>query len=149
MMVTLIVVVVDLACCLFFFLMIQRPPRSTRTDTLFPYTTLFRSLFPRFREGGGLDRLRFGCPRLGGLRLRQIACNLGLAALDHTAYLRQHGPGDPAIPDAEDQQQPEKLRRRGLSDLLELRDRTKQTPAPKPIMRTSYPVLSLHKKHET
>src|SRR3546814_3742735 len=29
--------------CWFFFLMIRRPPRSTRTDTLFPYTTLFRS----------------------------------------------------------------------------------------------------------
>src|SRR3546814_4337561 len=29
---------------LFFFLMIRRPPRSTRTDSLFPYTTLFRSL---------------------------------------------------------------------------------------------------------
>src|SRR3546814_6017429 len=28
----------------FFFLMIRRPPRSTRTDTLFPYTTLFRSI---------------------------------------------------------------------------------------------------------
>src|SRR3546814_17078851 len=27
----------------FFFLIIRRPPRSTRTDTLFPYTTLFRS----------------------------------------------------------------------------------------------------------
>src|SRR3546814_10568477 len=27
-----------------FFLMIRRPPRSTRTDTLFPYTTLFRSV---------------------------------------------------------------------------------------------------------
>src|SRR3546814_3154215 len=36
-------------CCnlsLFFFLMIRRPPRSTRTDTLFPYTTLFRSSCP-------------------------------------------------------------------------------------------------------
>src|SRR3546814_13651623 len=31
---------------LFFFLMIRRPPRSTRTDTLFPYTTLFRSADP-------------------------------------------------------------------------------------------------------
>src|SRR3546814_8436873 len=29
---------------MFFFLMIRRPPRSTRTDTLFPYTTLFRSM---------------------------------------------------------------------------------------------------------
>src|SRR3546814_12599274 len=32
-----------IGCCSFFFLMIRRPPRSTRTDTLFPYTTLFRS----------------------------------------------------------------------------------------------------------
>src|SRR3546814_12687108 len=31
-------------CVIIFFLMIRRPPRSTRTDTLFPYTTLFRSL---------------------------------------------------------------------------------------------------------
>src|SRR3546814_20491970 len=31
-------------CPFIFFLMIRRPPRSTRTDTLFPYTTLFRSL---------------------------------------------------------------------------------------------------------
>src|SRR3546814_13670107 len=35
---------------LFFFLMIRRPPRSTRTDTLFPYTTLFRSKDQGFRH---------------------------------------------------------------------------------------------------
>src|SRR3546814_16753680 len=34
-----------------FFLMIRRPPRSTRTYTLVPYTTLFRSVF----EGGLID----------------------------------------------------------------------------------------------
>src|SRR3546814_16424376 len=34
---------------LFFFLMIRRPPRSTRTDTLFPYTTLFRSGHSQFQ----------------------------------------------------------------------------------------------------
>src|SRR3546814_5569811 len=52
-----------------FFLMIRRPPRSTRTDTLFPYTTLFRSdpagrgvrppphlHRPRSRSGGKLGR---------------------------------------------------------------------------------------------
>src|SRR3546814_19183311 len=33
------------------FLMIRRPPRATRTDTLFPYPTLFRS-----RSGAGLSR---------------------------------------------------------------------------------------------
>src|SRR3546814_9492799 len=35
-----------------FFLMIRRPPRSTRTDTLFPYTTLFRSLVDPTQAGG-------------------------------------------------------------------------------------------------
>src|SRR3546814_10975970 len=34
---------------LFFVLMIRRPPRSTRTDTLFPYTTLFRPFLLLFR----------------------------------------------------------------------------------------------------
>src|SRR3546814_8085408 len=38
----------------FFFLMIRRPPRSTRTDTLFPYTTLFRSPHLRRMMAGSL-----------------------------------------------------------------------------------------------
>src|SRR3546814_11535862 len=37
-----------------FFLMIRRPPRSTRTDTLFPDTTLFRST--KSREGQAADK---------------------------------------------------------------------------------------------
>src|SRR3546814_9055803 len=42
---------------LFFFLMIRRPPISTRTDTLFPYTTLFRSsLGLSLRPGHQSDR---------------------------------------------------------------------------------------------
>src|SRR3546814_19736346 len=40
----------------FFFLMIRRPPRSTRTDTLFPYTTLFRSLGFGGRRGASTQR---------------------------------------------------------------------------------------------
>src|SRR3546814_3103596 len=36
-----------------FFLMIRRPPRSTRTDTLFPYTTLFRAGAYAFRGRAG------------------------------------------------------------------------------------------------
>src|SRR3546814_15858212 len=36
--------------------MIRRPPRSTRTDTLFPYTTLFRSKAERGAEAGGEDQ---------------------------------------------------------------------------------------------
>src|SRR3546814_8741981 len=48
------------------FLMIRRPPRSTRTDTLFPYTTLFRSPGPRPaqdhypRGGPGVEAWRRG-----------------------------------------------------------------------------------------
>src|SRR3546814_4497405 len=34
--------------------MIRRPPRSTRTDTLFPYTTLFRSVHDRLEQQGGI-----------------------------------------------------------------------------------------------
>src|SRR3546814_20912776 len=37
------IIVLWITCFLVCFLMIRRPPRSTRTDTLFPYTTLFRS----------------------------------------------------------------------------------------------------------
>src|SRR3546814_10915438 len=38
---------------MFFFLMIRRPPRSTRTDTLFPYTTLFRAALRSRTSGAG------------------------------------------------------------------------------------------------
>src|SRR3546814_19834141 len=48
--------------------MIRRPPRSTRTDTLFPYTTLFRSLHDiRERRAGALKQrleVRHGLPQL-------------------------------------------------------------------------------------
>src|SRR3546814_13926861 len=44
---------------LFFFLMIRPPPRSTRTDTLFPYTTLFRSQIAR-DSNAALRRLKAG-----------------------------------------------------------------------------------------
>src|SRR3546814_18217203 len=39
------------SCYYVFFLMIRRPPRSTRTDTLFPDTTLFRSVAGRAAQG--------------------------------------------------------------------------------------------------
>src|SRR3546814_16784627 len=55
--------------------MIRRPPRSTRTDTLFPYTTLFRSRLSRAdgadpallsQEGRSPDGRRHGVDRPGG-----------------------------------------------------------------------------------
>src|SRR3546814_12792659 len=48
----------------FFFLIIRRPPISTRTDPLFPYTTLFRSLArPRYRHQHEDEH----CPRTHGI----------------------------------------------------------------------------------
>src|SRR3546814_15767367 len=74
--------------CVFFFLMIRRPPSSTRTDTLFPYTTLFRSLVPQS------DTTRHLTPRnlelLGELLVRDI----GIDAADEQCLrppARQHG----------------------------------------------------------
>src|SRR3546814_10186947 len=61
----------DLTLHVLFVLMIRRPPRSTRTDTRFPYTTLFRSHHPRAdcahrhrrRNGLRVRVLRNGHPR--------------------------------------------------------------------------------------
>src|SRR3546814_2145840 len=52
----------------FFFLMIRRPPRSTRTDTLFPYTTLFRSV----HAGVGADGLGAGQRHLDAVVLGRV-----------------------------------------------------------------------------
>src|SRR3546814_15821200 len=72
----------------FFFLMIPRPPRSTRTDTLFPYTTLFRSALPAV-EGdlhGEAPRLVLEGVHLGldggGRAIRREALDVYLVLVD-------------------------------------------------------------------
>src|SRR3546814_10252056 len=89
--------------CLFFFLMIRRPPRSTRTDTLFPYTTLFRSAHAKRaqkclaeqREGEQQRRCdsdgpqRHG-PAMGGRGTRRQAGEYGRA----TGWIDHHQKGD-------------------------------------------------------
>src|SRR3546814_975310 len=52
--------------------MIRRPPRSTRTDTLFPYTTLFRSQAPRVFRLRGLGSWRFD----QAVRLGEVRCGI-------------------------------------------------------------------------
>src|SRR3546814_11026723 len=72
---------------LFFFVRIPLPPRSTRTDTLFPYTTLFRSELQLFRLGariflghvvvariGSADELDQEGVRLGHREIRSEQC---------------------------------------------------------------------------
>src|SRR3546814_9131452 len=64
--------------------MIRRPPRSTRTDTLFPYTTLFRSsdaLDPEFLVEVGNGRVALGHSSLS-------EPHLGLRSEEHTSELQ-------------------------------------------------------------
>src|SRR3546814_3781592 len=63
--------------------MIRRPPRSTRTDTLFPYTTLFRSKRGRRRRPGPLPPAPL---RLHGRRRR--AAVLDRRSEEHTSELQ-------------------------------------------------------------
>src|SRR3546814_8289250 len=86
-------------CCLFFFLMLRRPPRSPRTDTLFPYTTLFRSwrswgkrgvaggadggAGPVAVAGAGAARRRPAAVRQGGLSSGPERGRQAQAALEH------------------------------------------------------------------
>src|SRR3546814_6870488 len=86
--------------------MIRRPPRSTRTDTLFPYTTLFRSVDPAFvqvigRKGAAVA-LQLPARRTPGLAVDgHMRLGRGAAALLQIA--RRTGGGDilPARPPAQ------------------------------------------------
>src|SRR3546814_4436249 len=61
--------------------MIRRPPRSTRTDTLFPDTTLFRSLLQSRRESF-LHRPPHGCAIIGTCH-RAAAGTIGRSESEH------------------------------------------------------------------
>src|SRR3546814_1379480 len=61
--------------------MIRRPPRSTRTDTLFPYTTLFRSLQPVEHAALGGRLLALACRR----RFRRWALRGRPEAVEHAS----------------------------------------------------------------
>src|SRR3546814_5872529 len=74
----LILFLCSLVCYLFFFLMIRRPPRSTRTDTLFPCTTLFRAVLA---DPGDGDMSTF-------LRVAAWIIALSLVALPVVAVLQ-------------------------------------------------------------
>src|SRR3546814_13605273 len=92
----------------FFFLMIRRPPRSTRTDTLFPYTTLFRSPTAGVRPMSPLSLPvgTLGVPRIGPRRELKAALEShwsgrtdaaallkAAAGLRAANWARQHSPG--------------------------------------------------------
>src|SRR3546814_8612733 len=106
------------ASIVLFFLMIRRPPRSTRTDTLFPYTTLFRStgeLYARdlaevrcgAHAGPRLERARRFLIRRTqravdgvGHQLREVAGAEHAGALADVAVQVEGGNGDLAAAEA-------------------------------------------------
>src|SRR3546814_9730467 len=69
--------------------MIRRPPRSTRTDTLFPYTTLFRSIGrlwqPRDLSRRQADKIGLGSDSSGRL------CRTGLCRTERTPHPARRG----------------------------------------------------------
>src|SRR3546814_14843366 len=84
--------------------MIRRPPRSTRTDTLFPYTTLFRStklamedaiaLYEAFRTTGDVPGalMRFETRRREDVEKTQHAADVSLVWFEHLNRIRQLEP---------------------------------------------------------
>src|SRR3546814_14340866 len=78
----------------FFFLMIRRPPRSTRTDTLFPYTTLFRSAEDLLHAAAGVR----GCIArpMSNVVLNayaDFAYNVGVAKFCGSTLVRRYNAG--------------------------------------------------------
>src|SRR3546814_20923763 len=66
----------------------RRPPRSTRTDTLFPYTTLFRSpeAAPRPPQPSGSEESARKMP----VRFDEVLITLGIGASELSAWIEQH-----------------------------------------------------------
>src|SRR3546814_13805368 len=67
-----------ITCVMLFFLILRRPPRSTRTDSLFPYTTLYRSHLAAFLRGGDLDPRLVVARFAGGDHQRVAGLHLGI-----------------------------------------------------------------------
>src|SRR3546814_5163648 len=115
-----------------FFLMIRRPPRSTRTDTLFPYTTLFRAVFAAVLEhqlhrGGGRHRAAF---RERPAQREQIAARSLDVDIDRVELL-------------------DRRQRLGLARGDERADRSEEhTSELQSLMRISYAVFCLKKKNK-
>src|SRR3546814_3039903 len=102
--------------------MLRRPPRSTRTDTLFPYTTLFRSVEPRLQDDGGGDLVD------------DAAAGLGPHLLLHQRPLGRDG-GQALVPGLEGH----------VEDL-----RSEEHPSElQSLMRISYAVFCLKKKNKS
>src|SRR3546814_9828615 len=109
--------------------MIRRPPRSTRTDTLFPYTTLFRSEFCGEPGRGGPPKVLSGCI----ICTKENICGIPKGHLTDCAHENGFRPG-----------------RCLFSSPVQALDRSEEhTSELQSLMRISYAVFCLKKKTNT
>src|SRR3546814_1520122 len=114
--------------------MIRRPPRSTRTDTLFPYTTLFRSLDP-LGDQADAERARQRGDRLDDRRVLRAGGDVA-----HEALVDLQAVDRKALEVAE--------RRIAGAEVVD-RDRSEEhTSELQSLMRLSYAVFCLKKKKD-
>src|SRR3546814_8150023 len=113
--------------------MIRRPPRSTRTDTLFPYTTLFRSLLrDRELDIEGRERLYDEARELIHLEWNLGRDPIGRSEVDRVMADLKY-----------------RLARKLDNDALEMASRSEEhTSELQSLMRISYAVFCLKKKHK-
>src|SRR3546814_10852022 len=112
--------------------MIRRPPRSTRTDTLLPYTTLFRS--GEERRAFDLYHFCFGCWCIGALTIARV-CTFGVRV---TLGIRVVVIAARCYADQQRQQH------QGTQRCLRSEEHTSELQS---LMRSSYAVFCLKKKH--
>src|SRR3546814_5406878 len=134
--------------------MLRRPPRSTRPDTLFPYTTLFRSPLRHVfhRRGQGLPRR----PRIASTSGRGAAGRRAAGAIQRERFAMTQNPPDGSVLDAlyaviesrrgadPDSSHTARLFHRGLDKIAQRSE--EHTSELQSLMRNSYAVLCLKKK---
>src|SRR3546814_6556157 len=126
-----------------FFLMIRAPPRSTRTDTLFPYTTLFRSPpFPSvapIRGAGGRPARSAGPARPTAARTHRARPAAPHRAGSDNPRPGRHGGGG----------RNKRGRKGQAKGGAPLEENGKDTPENPSIMGTTFVVFCLQKKNNT
>src|SRR3546814_9674822 len=126
--------------------MIRRPPRSTRTDTLFPYTTLFRSLLRRNTRNPEVETLSPSCASCHAIsQSLDFSAAIMIRALSAAIQPRNRLRSD------DDKRSPEmKLPAIAIRSLHIFISRSEEHPSElQSLMRISYAVFCLKKKHNT
>src|SRR3546814_10121337 len=121
------------------FLMIRRPPRSTRTDTLFPYTTLFRS------DGEARQPSVQADARVGRLLARRPEERDAEPHLRHRLAQPEAARRAPPPDGGGRQARPSQAGRRDGTVPPRSEEHTSELPS---LLRTTYAVLCLKKTHD-